>query len=99
MLHIVNKSPSERNTMSSCLRMAKKGSAILLIEDGVYAATKGSVVEKDLKAAMADMQVYALWPDMEARGMQDNVIDGVKQVDYAGFVDLVAENKSVQSWL
>lgn len=99
MLHIVNKSPSERNTMSSCLRMAKKGSTILLIEDGVYAATKGSIVEKDLKAAMADMKVYALWPDMEARGMQDAVIDGVKQVDYAGFVDLVAENKSVQSWL
>ncbi|MCE5181311.1 MAG: sulfurtransferase complex subunit TusB [Betaproteobacteria bacterium] len=99
MLHIVNKSPSERNAMSSCLRMAKKGSTILLIEDGVYAATKGSVVEKDLKAAMADMQVYALWPDLEARGMQDTVIDGIKQVDYAGFVDLVAENKNVQSWL
>ena len=99
MLHIVNKSPSERNAMSSCLRMVKKGSTILLIEDGVYAATKGSLAEKDLKAAMADVQVYALWPDLEARGMQDTVIDGVKQVDYAGFVDLVAENKNVQSWL
>ena len=99
MLHIVNKSPSERNSLDSCLRMAKKGAVILLIEDGVYGATKGSVAEKSLKAAMADVQIFALWPDMEARGMQDNVIDGVKQVDYAGFVDLVAENKNVQSWL
>ena len=100
MLHIVNKSPSERNTLEACLRMAKKGSTILLIEDGVYAVTKGSIAESKLKAAMAkDILVYALWPDLEARGMQDTVIDGIKQVDYPGFVDLVADNKNVQSWL
>ena len=100
MLHIVNKSPSERNTVDGCLRMAKKGSTILLIEDGVYAVTKGSIVESKIREAMAkDIHVYALWPDLEARGMQDTVIDGIKQVDYAGFVDLVAENKNVQSWL
>jgi|SRR5574340_608360 tRNA 2-thiouridine synthesizing protein B len=99
MLHIVNKSPSERNALDSCLRMAKKGSTILLIEDAVYGATKGNVAEQKLKAAMANVQVFALWPDLEARGMQDTVIDGIKQVDYAGFVDLVAENKNVQSWL
>lgn len=99
MLHIVNKSPSERNTLDSCLRMAKKGSTILLIEDGVYGATKGGVAEQKLKAAMADVKVYALWPDLEARGMQDSVIDGIEQVDYNGFVDLVAADKNVQSWL
>ncbi len=100
MLHIVNKSPSERNTLDACLRMAKKGSTVLLIEDGVYAVTKGGIAESKLKAAMAkDIRVYALWPDLEARGMQDTVIDGVKHVDYSGFVDLVAENKNAQSWL
>ena len=99
MLHIVNKSPSEKNALDSCLRTAKKGSAILLIEDGVYGATRGTAAEGKLKAAMADIQVFALWPDLEARGMQDTVIDGIKQVDYAGFVDLVAGNKNVQSWL
>ncbi|MEK7876246.1 MAG: hypothetical protein AAB325_08685 [Pseudomonadota bacterium] len=31
--------------------------------------------------------------------MQDAVIDGVKLVDYGGFVDLVAEYNTVQSWL
>ena len=100
MLHIVNKSPSERNTLDACLRMAKKGSIVLLIEDGVYAVTKGNTAAKTLKAAMTKgIQVYALWPDLEARGMQDTVIDGIKQVDYPGFVDLVAESKNVQSWL
>ena len=42
MLHTVNKSPFERNTLETCLSLAKKGSSILLFEDGVYAAVKGS---------------------------------------------------------
>ena len=31
-LHTVNKSPFERNTLESCLRLAKKGSAVLLLK-------------------------------------------------------------------
>ncbi len=31
--------------------------------------------------------------------MKERVIEGVKVVDYAGFVDLVAEHKTSQSWL
>ena len=42
MLHTVNKSPYEKNSLDTCLRLAKQGSAILLIEDGVYAATGGT---------------------------------------------------------
>jgi tRNA 2-thiouridine synthesizing protein B len=99
MLHIVNKSPLERNSLDSAMRMVKPGSTILLIEDGVYAVTKGNQVESKIKEAMKNCSVCALWPDLEARGMQDTVIDGVKQVDYNGFVDLVAENASVMSWL
>lgn len=99
MLHIVNKSPLEKNTLESCLGHAKAGSTILLIEDGVYAVTKGTTSESAVKKAMETCTVCALWPDLEARGMQDTVIDGVKQVDYNGFVDLVAENNTVQSWL
>lgn len=55
MLHIVNKSPFERNTLESCLRLATKGSAVLLTEDAVYAATTGSAAEGKIKAAMADL--------------------------------------------
>jgi tRNA 2-thiouridine synthesizing protein B len=99
MLHIVNKSPSERNSLESCLRFGRSGSAVLLIEDGVYAVTRGNAAEPKVKEAMRQMQVYALRPDLEARGMHDAVIDGVKLVDYGGFVDLVAEHNTVQSWL
>src|ERR1035437_671524 len=99
MLHIVNKSPSERNSLESCLRFGRSGSAVLLIEDGVYAVTRGNAAEPKVKEAMRQMQGYALRPDLEARGMHDAVIDGVKLVDYGGFVDLVAEHNTVQSWL
>jgi len=44
MLHIVNKSPFENSSLDSCLRVAAKGAALLLIEDGVYAATKAAAL-------------------------------------------------------
>ena len=99
MLHIVNKSPFERNALDSCLRFGRDGSAVLLIEDGVYAATRGNVAEPKIKAALGQMKIYALRPDLEARGMQEPVIEGVELVDYGGFVDLVVSHKAVQSWL
>lgn len=99
MLHIVNKSPFERNSLESCLRLATKGSAVLLIEDGVYGATKGSSVETKVQGAMANLKVYALEADLQARGLADRVLDGVTVVDYGGFVDLVAEQGNCQSWL
>lgn len=98
MLHTVNKSPSTR-TFDSCLGHLKKGSAVLLIEDGVYAAIKGTASAKKIEEAMKTVPVYALQPDIEARGMTGRVLDGVKLVDYGGFVDLVAEHPTVQSWL
>ena len=98
MLNIVNKSPLDRNSLDSCLQAAD-GGAILLIEDGVYAATKGSAGEAKLKAADGKFKLYALSGDTDARGISDRMMDGVTLVDYAGFVDLVAEYKTCQSWL
>ena len=99
MLHTVNKSPFERNTLESCLKHAKKGAAILLIEDGVYGALKGTTMTKKVEEAMKKVSIYALYPDIEARGMQDRALDGIKLIDYSGFVDLAAAHNTVQSWL
>jgi tRNA 2-thiouridine synthesizing protein B len=99
MLHIVNKSPAQTSSLQSCLRFAKAGHAVLLIEDAVYAATAAGAAPSGLAAAMAQLKVYALQPDVEARGMAGKLIDGVTPVDYAGFVDLVTEHPNNQSWL
>jgi tRNA 2-thiouridine synthesizing protein B len=42
VLHIINKSPFDRNSLDSCLRLAKADSPILLIEDGIYAVQKNT---------------------------------------------------------
>jgi tRNA 2-thiouridine synthesizing protein B len=98
MLHILNKSPLQASTLDTAVRLAESG-ALLLIEDAVYAATKGNLAEPKLREAMARLKVYALAPDLAARGMADRVIDGVTTVDYDGFVDLVVEHPNNQSWL
>ena len=99
MLHIVNKSPYERNSLESSLRFVRSGSALILIEDGVYAATCGNVAEQKLREAMQHIAVYALKPDLEARGMAGRVIEGIELVDYGGFVELVCAQPNCQSWL
>jgi tRNA 2-thiouridine synthesizing protein B len=100
MLHTINKSPFEKNSLQTCLALALPGSDILLIEDGVYAAIKGNQVAELLAAAMKDKKVFVLGPDLRARGIDDGkLIDGVKVVDYSGFVDLAASNDRVQAWL
>jgi tRNA 2-thiouridine synthesizing protein B len=97
MLHIINKSPYDRPALDSVLKTGE--GAVLLIEDGVYAAAKGGASEAKIKAAQGKFKFYALAADLEARGLADRIVDGITAVDYAGFVDLVAENKTCQSWL
>lgn len=99
MLHIVNKSPSERSSLASCLRLAETGSSILLIEDGVYAAIADSDYSAQLLARKNDFTFYVLETDLQIRGLNDvSLIDAIKPVDYAGFVDLVTSHNASQSW-
>lgn len=99
MLHIVNKSHAQTSALQSCLRLAKAGSALLLIEDAVYAATRAAAAGSGIADARSRLAVYVLLPDVEARGMADKLVEGVTAVDYAGFVDLVVEHPNNQSWL
>lgn len=100
MLHTVNKSPFEKSTFESCLNHARPGDAVLLIEDGVYAAVKGTAAAKRVAARNGDLSLYALGPDLAARGIKDaSLIEGISVVDYGGFVDLVAEHEVSQAWL
>lgn len=100
MLHTMNKSPFEKTTLESCLRLAQAGSAVLLIEDGVYAALQDTKVSAAVAEKMKELSFYVLQPDVEARGLADKpLIDGIKTVDYGGFVDLVEEHETSTAWL
>jgi tRNA 2-thiouridine synthesizing protein B len=98
MLNIINKSPLTSVTLDTCLNTATGGD-ILLIEDAVYAATRGNAAEARLREAMGRFKIYVLMPDLEARGLGDRLMEGVSSVDYGGFVDLTSNNKTCQSWL
>ncbi len=97
-LHTVNKSPFSSSALDNCLGLAKNGSTVLLLEDGVYAATAGTKSAEAI--ANADGVSFAiLGPDAQARGIEGKLADGIKVVDYDGFVDLVAEHDKVHAWL
>lgn len=96
MLHLINKSPFESMNLDDCLKYASKGTPILLYEDGVYGAMAGTSIEDKIKGIMGDHDIYALKEDLAMRGVA-KLIDGVKEVDYTGFVGLVEEHKTA-SW-
>ncbi len=98
MLHIINKSPLTSGTFESCLNTAVGGD-ILLIEDAVYAATKGCSIEAKTKAAMGKFKVYVLMPDLEARGLtEEDFVVGVVVLSRAEMGKLMDEQDVVLSF-
>tara|TARA_Y100000992_G_scaffold128489_1_gene84519 strand:+ start:2067 stop:2369 length:303 start_codon:yes stop_codon:yes gene_type:complete len=100
MLHTINKSPFEKDSLTTCLRYAEKGSSVLFIEDAVYACTKGTKFENAIHSYQDDIKFYVLGPDLQARGLDNsNLTTNIEIVDYKGFVKLVADNEKTQNWL
>ena len=97
LLHTVNKSPDSSDALASCLRAALPGARILLLEDGVYAARRGSPSAEQL-AALSGLRCYALSADVAARGLLGLVAAEIELVEYADFVRLGVECHAVQSW-
>jgi len=100
LLHTVNKSPFEKNSLETCLRVAVEGSSVLLIEDGVYAAMNGTSINSMLNDAGNRLQFYVLGPDLKARGLsEEDVMDCIEVVDYDGFVELVVGHDATHACL
>lgn len=97
MLFTVNKSPYTHSNLESCLRLAPAGAPLVLYEDGVYAAAAGTRAADLVRRALAQHPVYAIEADLKARGIE-RLIDGVRVIDYSGFVELV-EKHPVVPWL
>lgn len=97
MLHIVNKSPFTKSSLESCVRVANNGDPIILIEDAVLGANAAGKTAELIKQAQKDHDVYAISADVKARGL-DKLVDGVKTIDYAGFVELVEQHRTM-TWL
>jgi tRNA 2-thiouridine synthesizing protein B len=96
MLHTINKSPFETSTFETCIRFVQPGDPVLFIEDGVYAVQAGNRFSGMIETLLKNNPVFALQPDLAARGII-SITEGVGEVDYEGFVDLVEEHQ-VNSW-
>lgn len=94
-LHTVNKAPRSAPALEDCLRAASAGDVILLIEDGVYAATEASWAQR---AGEQHLTLCALEADIRARGIDSRLQETVEAVDDAGFVHLSVRCAKVCSW-
>jgi tRNA 2-thiouridine synthesizing protein B len=100
MLHIINSAPAQSSALQSCLLRLTEGSAVLLIENGVYAGVESKDNQLLWNNLPGEVKCYLLESDLEARGLSKSEIDPrFIWVNYAGFVDLVEQQPSVQSWV
>lgn len=90
-LHILNTSPSDRNTFLSCSAALTEDDVLLLIEDATYWLLPQHCAD----LARIPARVVALTPDRQARG-----IDAchLTEVDDAGFVELTVKHHPIVSW-
>ena len=100
VLHTINKSPFEKNSLDTCLRIAVDGGSVLFLEDGVYGVMNGTSLSSKLRDYGSRIRFYVLVSDLKARGLsEEDVMEGIEVVDYDGFVDLVTEHDATHACL
>jgi len=73
------------------------GDVLLLLEDAVIGVMENNTFSELIKKTMENNEVCVLEPDMRTRGVT-RPIEGIKKIDYDGFVELV-EQHNITSWL
>ena len=103
VLHLVNKAAA----FEDCMALMAPGDALLLIEDGVYAARRRPAAPVDDAAGAGAGEAeppalpdacYALDADLEARGLLGRMDSRFQAVSYHGFVDLVEKHRPIVTW-
>ena len=98
MLHIINQSPFNSDSLEKCLGLIQTHDGILLIENAVVAGLSNAKFCKTISDITNTCSIYALKSDVIARGLLDNIMPEIKLIDYEQFVDLVVEYQPIQSW-
>ena len=94
ILHTINKN---NGALHRCLSLISDEDAVLLIEDGVYAALSCRENQK-LWDTRPQVKKYAMVNDLAMRGISDRVLPFFEQVDWPDFVSLSLEYEKVISW-
>ncbi|TFG16584.1 MAG: sulfurtransferase complex subunit TusB [Promethearchaeota archaeon] len=77
------------------------GISFVLIHDGVIGLSKKGKIPKAMSELLdLDITIYALKPDMNARGIPINQLhDKVNTIDYNELVDVLESTQKVISWI
>ncbi len=74
---------------------------IVMIHDGVIGILKKGTSPESLKKLLnLPVSVYAIIPDIKARGMDPNaLINQVKGIEYDDLVDILVSTQKIVSWM
>ena len=98
-LHTVNKQSLNSDLLTSCLRVARGGDCILLIEDGIYNARTLEDLAARQGCELSGLQCCVLHDDLTARGLAEKDLpDFISAVDQAGFVALACAHRQSVHW-
>jgi tRNA 2-thiouridine synthesizing protein B len=93
-LHTINQTPSNSQLWSSCLAALLPEDTLLLIENGVLAGTQAH----RFTAVPDSVHICALVPDLQTRGVAEQLAPNVIAISNETFVQLVCEHQKVVSW-
>jgi tRNA 2-thiouridine synthesizing protein B len=98
-LHTWNKAEAQAEALALCLATLAPGDALLLLEDAVYLTDATGIAALRAKMTHPDAtSLYALAPDLAARGISARISPLVHVVEYPDFVALSLQHARVVSW-
>ena len=74
---------------------------IVLIHDGVIGTSQSGTIPSSLdKLLNLSVSVFAITPDLLARGIEPNTVDPrIKCIEYDDLVDILAKTPKIASWM
>lgn len=91
MLHIIQ----TRQGFNTALPYLQATDCILLTGDACYSLIDASLWSQ---LAMYQAQVYALSPDVQARGLKQDVLQPKQLIDFKQFVELTVQEDKSTTW-
>ena len=95
MLHLIFQSPIQ----TAVLERVSTGDAVIFFENSVLRLLKGSENSACLEKMSLNCSLFVLIDDIETRGiLPEELISGIKVMDYPAFVTLTTQHKLIQTW-
>lgn len=96
MLHLIVQAPIER----AVLARIDAGDAVVFQQRAIWTVLAGHVLQERLQRLLENnCRLYVLQDDMEVNGIKpEQLIEGIKMIDYQGLVELSVANKVNKTW-